>query len=93
MPDDFYGEILCEGCDPRMQKSIRGWLVRDKVGKMRRSISQKRSKKGWLVEHHGLGSGIFTVYHTRAKAEYEVRNIACECSHKPIRCTITYTSL
>ena len=38
MPDDFYGEILCEGCDPAMQKSIKGWLVRDTVGKMRRSI-------------------------------------------------------
>lgn len=38
MPDDFGGKILCEGCDPAMQKPIKAWLLRDKVGKMRRSI-------------------------------------------------------
>mgnify|MGYP001573659361 FL=1 len=38
MPDDFYGGILCEGCDPKMQKPTKAWLVRDKVGKMKRSI-------------------------------------------------------
>lgn len=54
------------------------------------SKNKVKVKIGWLVEHTGMGAGIFTVYNSRAKAEYEIREALCECDAKPIKCTITY---
>lgn len=54
-------------------------------------MKKTRIRKAWLVEHGGLGTGIFTAYHSKAKAEYEITKELCECAHKPIRCTITYS--
>ena len=46
-PDDFYGEILCEGCDPRMQKSISSLSSVGKYGKiMRASFSSLGRRSG-----------------------------------------------
>jgi len=50
----------------------------------------KKTKKGWLVEHYGMGEGIWTVYNSKAKAQYEIREALCECDTKPIPCVITY---
>lgn len=47
-------------------------------------------KKGWMIEHYGLGTGIFTVFHSKEKADYEFREMKCECTIKPIRVTISY---
>lgn len=53
-------------------------------------MKKEIKKKGWLVEHYGLGSGIFTVYESRQKAEYEIHHLRCECKLKPVKCTVIY---
>lgn len=56
-------------------------------------VGKKKALKGWLVQHYGMGAGIYTVYNSRQKAEYEIREALCECKTKPIKCEITYTIL
>lgn len=52
---------------------------------------KEKRKYGWMIEHYGIGTGIFTVYHSKEKAEYEFRNMKCECTRKPFRVLLTYT--
>ena len=51
---------------------------------------KKQTRKGWMIEHYGLGSGIFTVYDSKRKAEHIAGNLGCECKVKPIPVKLTY---